>query len=355
MSTRIVVYGASGYQGRLILQELRRRRLTVVLAGRDAQRLEMAARATDTEGFPRRVAGADDPAALRDAFAGADAVVNAAGPFTTSGTGVARAAIEAGIPYVDTAGEQGYLRRIHDELDEGARRAGVAVVPAATDGGVPGDLLASLLAEELGALEEIVAAHVIEAGGGASQGSLRSVLAIAAEVRSGGLSYADGTWHTGRAPAPPSVLVPGEARPRKVVPFPLPEPVSVPRHVRVRHMVGVVEASVAARLSVPLDAAAVERLPEGPAAEDRRQQRFTVITQAVATDGRRGRGTVTGFDTYGTTAVISAEAAARLAAGGVAAGVLAPAQAFGARDLLDALRPVGLRWSIEAEDRATRW
>jgi len=54
---RIVVYGASGYQGKLVATELRRRDLDVVLAGRSAGRLRTAATETGMGDADMRVAG----------------------------------------------------------------------------------------------------------------------------------------------------------------------------------------------------------------------------------------------------------------------------------------------------------
>ncbi|MFB9681925.1 hypothetical protein [Streptosporangium vulgare] len=128
--------------------------------------------------------------------------------------------------------------------------------------------------------------------------------------------------------------------------FPLPEVVTVPRHVKVRRVRGLTEATLGARLSTPLDPAVIDGLPEGPTEQARRTQLFTYVTDALATDGRRGRGVVEGRDTYGTTAVIAVESARRLAAGYARPGVLALAQAYDASGFLDFLAPHGIRWTI---------
>ena len=57
-----------------------------------------------------------------------------------------RAAVETGTHYVDTTGEQPYMRFIYDRLDDAAQAAEVAVVPAVGFDYVPGDLLAPLVA-----------------------------------------------------------------------------------------------------------------------------------------------------------------------------------------------------------------
>ena len=119
----IAVYGATGYTGRLVAQELRRRGLTAVLSGRNASKLE-AVKADLGVDWPVRPAAVDEPAALRAAFAGASVVINCAGPFTFYGAPVIEAAIAAGAHYCDTTGEQPYMQRVFTWFDEPARAAG---------------------------------------------------------------------------------------------------------------------------------------------------------------------------------------------------------------------------------------
>ena len=78
--------------------------------------------------------------------------------------------------YVDTAGEQLYIKSVFDTFSGEAERAGVTVIPATNDGCLPGDLIAHLLAEQIERIEEISVSHFI-VGGGPSRGSLRSVAA----------------------------------------------------------------------------------------------------------------------------------------------------------------------------------
>ena len=343
---RIAVYGAGGYQGKLIVAELARRGIDVVLAGRDRDRLREAAERAAPAGAEIRVAGLGDAEALAAALRGCAAVINCAGPFTRSGAAVTSAALTAGCSYVDTSGEQLHIKETFDRFAVEAEQAGVSVVPAMTDGGVPGDLVAHLLAGRVGPLEEIVTAHRIVGGGGMSRGSLRSVLATLETLRSGGLGYEDGEWVPGAPARRTTMTFPGGAERVPVVRFALQEVVTVPRHVRVRRVEGVAEAALGARLTSAIDPALVESLPEGPAEESRRTQEFTIVVEAVGLDGRSARGVVSGPDTYGTTAVIAVEGARRLAAGGVRPGVLAPAQAFDPAAFLGFLAPYGVRWSI---------
>jgi short subunit dehydrogenase-like uncharacterized protein len=344
---KIAVYGASGYQGKLVLAELARRDIGMVLAGRDSTRLKAAASAVGLLHAERRLAGTDDHDALVAALRGCDAVINCAGPFTPSGAAVVRAAIAADRHYVDTAGEQLYIKKIFDTFATDAERAGVAVVPATNDACVPGDLIAHLLAERVGPVEEITSTHVIAGGGGMSRGSLRSVVETIDAIKAGGLAYDGGEWRAGTPARHTSITLPGDSEATSVVKFPLSEVVTIPRHVHVRYIEGLAEAALSTRLNTLVTPEIIDGLPEGPTEDSRRAQRFTYVIDAVGTSGRRARGIVRGSDTYGTTAVIAVESARRLVTDSAGPGVLAPAQAYDPAGFLDCLAPYGIRWTIE--------
>ncbi|MFB4285787.1 trans-acting enoyl reductase family protein [Nonomuraea sp. MTCD27] len=344
---KIAVYGASGYQGKLVLAELARRDVETVLAGRDLARLEEAASAVGLLDAERRVADTGDHGALVRAFRGCDGVINCAGPFTSSGEAVVRAAIAAGCHYVDTSGEQLYIKKIFDTFTTEAENAGVTVVPAANDGCVPVDLLAHILAGRLEPVEEIITTHVIVGGGGMSRGSLRSLVETIDAIKAGGMAYDDGDWRPGMPARHTAIRLPGQSGATPVMAFPVPEVVTIPRHIRVRHVEGLTEAALGDRLNIPLTPEIIESLPEGPDEGSRRTQHFTYVVDATGTDGRRARGVVQGPDTYGTTAVIAVEGARRLIADPAKPGVLAPAQAYHPTAFLDFLIPHGIQWIIE--------
>ena len=304
------------------------------------------AAACGLHGAQRRQAPAGDHEALTAAFAGGEAVINCAGPFTFTARAVAAAAIDAGCHYVDTSGEQLAVKDLFDTLTAPAHGAGVSVVPAATDGCVPLDLLASLVAARLGRVEEMRTVHLVGAGG-VSRGSLRSLAATIGDVRSGGLVYDGGDWRAGTPGRRGEVLLPGRRAAVPVAAFAVPEVVTIPRHVRLRRLEGLAEAGLGERLSSAPSPEVIASLPEGPAERERRAQRFTYLAEAAGAGGRRVRGIAEGSDTYGLTAVIAVESARRLVAEPPGAGVLAPAQAFEPAAFLGFLGAYGVRWAVE--------
>src|SRR5882757_4545878 len=168
---KIAVYGAYGYQGKLVVAELSRRGIDTVLAGRNPIRL----RSVGAAGADRRTAGTDEHDDLVAAFRGTDAVINCAGPFSASGIAVIRAAVAAGCQYVDTSGEQLYLKRVFDTFTS---EAGVTIVPGANDDCLPSDLIAALVAERVAPVDEVtIALDLIRGASSPSRGTLRSALA----------------------------------------------------------------------------------------------------------------------------------------------------------------------------------
>lgn len=108
---RVVVYGASGYTGRLICEYLREYAIPFLAAGRDHGRVKAAVDAVpgiDTVDH-EIVEVEHTTAALAEAFRGADVVLNTVGPFARYGHEVAQACLEIGAHYTDTNGEQNWM------------------------------------------------------------------------------------------------------------------------------------------------------------------------------------------------------------------------------------------------------
>ena len=120
-----VVYGASGFTGRLVASYLAKSGANVAIAGRSEQALKQ----TNLHGLPVLVADANHPRALRDVARASRVIVNTAGPYTTTGTNVVRACIQEGTNYVDINGEVPWTAQIISEFDEAAIQSNVRVVP----------------------------------------------------------------------------------------------------------------------------------------------------------------------------------------------------------------------------------
>ena len=110
----VVVYGASGYTGKLIAEFLAARGIRFIAAGRDAVRLhqEMASVPGLASDHYAVRAVTHDGAALHALFEGKRVVINVVGPFGQLGDPVVQAALAAGCDYIDTTGEQDWVLHV---------------------------------------------------------------------------------------------------------------------------------------------------------------------------------------------------------------------------------------------------
>src|SRR5215207_10154365 len=138
MPSRIVVFGATGYTGRLTAERLVAQGERPLLAGRSESRLaELAERLGGQEW---RLADIERPETVAALPAPGDVLLSTVGPFKRWGEPALRAAIAAGAVYIDSTGEPPFIRRVFDELDGPARRAGATLLPAMGYDFVPGTL-----------------------------------------------------------------------------------------------------------------------------------------------------------------------------------------------------------------------
>ncbi len=102
MGDVLLIYGASGFTGRLIVNEALARGLRPLLGGRNRETLTTLARPNALE---VRAASLDDALGLRRMLEGVTVLLNAAGPFRMTALPLARACLESGVHYLDIGGE----------------------------------------------------------------------------------------------------------------------------------------------------------------------------------------------------------------------------------------------------------
>ncbi|GAB2506723.1 saccharopine dehydrogenase family protein [Nocardiopsis aegyptia] len=148
MTGRILLLGATGYTGGLVLDALLRRGARPTVAGRDDA--AVGALAERSGGLDHAVVDAADPAGLRAHLRPGDVLVTTVGPFERHGHHVARAAADVGAHYVDSTGEVGFVRALHDRYHRRARETGSVMLPAFGYDYVPGILAGTLAALRAG-------------------------------------------------------------------------------------------------------------------------------------------------------------------------------------------------------------
>lgn len=150
MGKPIVVYGMSGYTGRLIAEYLTKRQLPFIAAGRNEQRLKEALERVPGQHQAEVRAVEHDEAALTELFTEAKIVVNVVGPFGQLAEPVVKAALAAGCHYIDTTGEQDYAVDVRDRYGAAFAEKGLALISACSFMWTAGMIAAELALEDPG-------------------------------------------------------------------------------------------------------------------------------------------------------------------------------------------------------------
>ncbi|MQA98781.1 MAG: hypothetical protein GEU78_00570 [Actinobacteria bacterium] len=338
----VLLFGATGYTGRLTAEVLAELGVDFAIAGRNRTKLDVLAA---TIGGPDvRIVSADDIEALTQALTDVKVLITCVGPFVELGDAAAEAAVRARVHYIDSSGESIFIRRLIDNYDARAREAGIAMAPALGFDEVVADTAGTLATD---GMEEpdLVLTYALPRYG--SAGTVESSLAIiAAPAR----FISDGA---------PRRVEPGElARwapmpaplgPRMGISMALGETQLAPLHLSPKNFGTYVTVArgmrTALRASAPLLRAVsrndelrgalrslVDRRGDGPAESQRERARFTILAEARS--GRWWRNvSLQGADVYGLTAhTLTAGAKRFLEAGFDERGVIAPVQALGSDD-----------------------
>lgn len=321
----VAVVGGAGHTGRFVLAELRRRGFVPIAIGRDRDKLAKA-----NPGGDIRTAAIEDPAALDRALAGADAVINCAGPFLDTAEPVIGAALRARIPYLDVTAEQESVRNSFARFGDAARDAGIAVVPALGFYGGLADLMASAALADWGMPTHVRVAIALD-----SWRPTRGTRLTGARNRAPRLRIAGGRLEPLPVPAPGRTWpFPAPFGTQDVVELPFGETILFANRLGVRDMRSYLSAAPLADLRNPATP------PPTPVdALGRSGQNFLVELVARNGDGER-RAIVRGRDIYAVTAPLVVEGVARLLGDrNGRRGVLAPGALPGAATLLQDLDP----------------
>ena len=142
MAARIVLFGATGYTGRLTAERMVARGLSPVLAARSAEKL--TAMAAELGGLETATADVGRPASVRGLVERGDVLVSTVGPFARWGGPALDAAIEAGAHYMDSTGEPAFIRRVFERESTRAKAADCSLLTALGYDWVPGNLAGAL-------------------------------------------------------------------------------------------------------------------------------------------------------------------------------------------------------------------
>lgn len=180
MSTKpkVLIYGASGYTGKLVAECLGERKIPFYFAGRNQGRLESAmAVVVERLGHEPEhviVQAENKKEALLPLFKDVDVVINVAGPFMQMAWPVVEACLEANCHYLDTTGEQDWTIAIRDQYGQAFADKNLLLNPANSYMWAAGALAAEKVLETPGIDTLDITYQIKDAL--PSQGSTRSFL-----------------------------------------------------------------------------------------------------------------------------------------------------------------------------------
>jgi hypothetical protein len=142
----VVVYGASGFSGRLVVEYLCEYKVPFVAAGRNRSRIEeVLKQVPGVETAQYEIAEVPNSIEeLTKLFSGAKVVCNTVGPFIYSGPLVIEACLKAGCNYLDISGEQEWIRQVATKWNGPFAERKLLAAPATAFMSAPSDAAARL-------------------------------------------------------------------------------------------------------------------------------------------------------------------------------------------------------------------
>ena len=375
----LIVYGATGYTGRLVAEHLASRygvdgSLKWAMAGRSAEKL---AEVRDEIGAPTEtplvVADASDPASLKAMVGRAKAIITTVGPYQLYGSELVAACAAAGTDYLDLSGEPNWMRRMIDQHEAAAKASGARILFSCGFDSIPFELGVWYCQEtakaKLGGPAPRVKGRVRAIQGGLSGGTAASGAATMATIQKDPSQLAVMMSPFGLTPGfegptqPPGMAAEEDPDVGPVAPFMMAviNTKNVHRsNLLMGHPYGanfVYDEMVMGAGGGPgfTDLGSLPGGPpkpgEGPTKEEREAGFYDILFIGVAADGRQVRVAVKGDKDpgYGSTSKMLAETAIALVrAPDVAGGVWTPGAALQGRLVSRLEAKAGLRFEVEA-------
>ncbi|HEY2604086.1 MAG TPA: saccharopine dehydrogenase NADP-binding domain-containing protein [Thermoleophilaceae bacterium] len=188
----IVLFGATGYTGRLVADALVKRGARPLLAARNGD--AVARLGEELGGLDTAVADVARPETIRALLDEYTVLVSTVGPFLRWGAPAVEAAIDAGVVYFDSTGEPPFIREVFDRRDGPARAGGATLITAFGYDFVPGNLAAALALERAGERAAKVSVGYFITGGGSVKDAMSggTAASVAGVMLAPQFAYQDG-------------------------------------------------------------------------------------------------------------------------------------------------------------------
>ena len=194
----LVVFGATGFTGRLTAEYLARHApdgLRWGLVGRSREKLEgvrehLTATDAGLGDLPLLIADVEDDVSLKDVANRARVVITTVGPYLRYGEPLVAACAEAGTDYVDLTGEPEFVDRTYVAHHATAQQTGARLVHACGFDSIPHDLGAYFTVQQLPDDVPITMRGVVRASAMMSGGTFHSAMNTFARARQTRAAYA---------------------------------------------------------------------------------------------------------------------------------------------------------------------
>jgi short subunit dehydrogenase-like uncharacterized protein len=196
MAARVVLFGATGYTGRLTAEAMVALGLKPVLAARTQAKLDTLV-AELGGGLETQTADVADPPSVAALVERGDVLLTTVGPFARWGEPAAAAAATKGAHYIDSTGEPKFIREVFERYGPAAEQAGVGMLTAMGYDWVPGNLAGGLALDRAGELAtRLDVGYFITGSGATMSGGTRASLIGA--ITAPAFGFRDGRVQTER-------------------------------------------------------------------------------------------------------------------------------------------------------------
>ncbi|PLY45340.1 hypothetical protein CSZ94_04615 [Janthinobacterium sp. ROICE36] len=313
MSQTILIYGATGYTGRLVAMQARVTHLSFEIAGRNGPQVTALA---DELGVPCRIFALDDPETIIASLAGVTAVLNCAVPFASTARPLMEACIACGVHYLDITAEY-KVYAWAEACSERAAAAGVMLLPGVGWDVVPSDCLAMYLAAKVDQPQSLrIALQIANSMSRGSTSSVGEILGVGLLVRAEGTIVA-------KLDAAPARFDFGAGLVDSV-------PLSFGDLVTAWKSTGIPNIAMFVNIKENVMPEGVAAMPEGPSLDERAANRACAVAEVTGIDGAVVRARIETVNGYSYTPLAAVEALRLVAAGQFNPGFQTPATVFGA-------------------------
>lgn len=146
-----MIYGATGYTGRLVLEAALKQGHRPIIAGRNVDKLQDLSEEFDLDYVAFRL---EDMSTIGEAIGDMDLVYHAAGPFVDTSDLMIRACLASSTHYLDITGEISVFENTF-KYDEIARKNGIALISGVGFDVVPSDCLAVYVAGQISGANQL--------------------------------------------------------------------------------------------------------------------------------------------------------------------------------------------------------